>query len=251
MYNLEYNDLFANFKSGDELAKKQRQVAKSAELGLGFQAGAERFLSYCMERKIEMDLDTAKSIVHKWRNAPANQPITKLWRDLQWVLEQIHLGGSGSFGGPNGNLLHYGRREVLGHTVAGIRLPDGIWISYYQLTAGEGKFGIQYTYNQRKKLATSQAERLLPHYIYGGAAVENIVQAVGACILKYQLNLISLHYPVVMQTHDEVAFVVPDDALYIQHGVDIAKWAFSSTPQWADGLPLMGDVGHAYRYGDC
>lgn len=254
IYNLDYDALWVAYKAGDADAKKKRQVAKSAELGLGFQSGAETFVNYCATvHKVQMDLQTAKGIVDTWRNASANRPIVDMWRQAQNVLTNLHRGGTGAFGGPTGHTLQYdGQRMVMGVHVPGIRLPDGIWINYYEISAEPGKFGgPQYKYKQRKQRGDSGTELLLEQYIYGGRAVENLVQGTGSAILKHQLNLVAQYYPVVMQTHDEVAFLVPDNEQGIAHGMEVAQWAFSQTPDWVAGLPLKGEADHAYRYGDC
>jgi hypothetical protein len=48
-----------------------------------------------------------------------------------------------------------------------------------------------------------------------------------------------------------VAFLVPDSPESLAHGLEVAHWAFSQTPDWVAGLPLKGEASHDYRYGDC
>jgi DNA polymerase len=254
IYNVGYDALYAAYKAGDADAKQKRQVAKSAELGLQFASGAETFVNYCATvHKVKMDLVTAKGIVDTWRSASANRPITYMWKQAQDVLTHLYRGDSGTFGGPKGKSFVYdGNRIVLDVRVPGVMLPDGVWINYYELTAEPGKFGgPQYKYKQRKQRGADGPELLLEQYIYGGRMVENLVQGTGAAILKHQLNLVADYYPVVMQTHDEVAFLVPDNPGSLAHGLEVAHWAFSQTPDWVAGLPLKGEASHAYRYGDC
>jgi hypothetical protein len=119
-----------------------------------------------------------------------------------------------------------------------------MWLNFYRLRAEPGKFGTpQFVYKQRK------GKNLIDTYIYGGKLTENVVQATGAAVLKYQTNALTPYARPLMTTHDELSVIVP--VAMEQAGLKAMSWALSQTPPWAEGLVLKGAVDSADRYGDC
>ena len=124
-------------------------------------------------------------------------------------------------------------------------------IRYNKLRSNEkGEF--RYLSNVRKKEWS---------YIYGGKAVENIIQALARIVLTDQQLCIQnwlrveklkdpgKFYQVVTSTYDEVVCCVPiyraDDCLQMM------KKEMATAPAWCPGLPLKSSGGYAQNYGDC
>lgn len=67
----------------DAVTKEQRQVAKSAVLGLGFGAGPGGFLTYCEQMGVPMDVQEAERVVQAYRRSkPA---VTRYWQQLKGI----------------------------------------------------------------------------------------------------------------------------------------------------------------------
>jgi DNA polymerase family A len=172
MWGDDLADLTARYKAKDPAAIARRQLAKSAELGLGYQAGPGGFMNYCRTvAKVDMDETTAASTVATWRQGNATTVL--LWAKAQSVLKHMLTGGKGHFGGTDDQLFYYdGARTVFGTHVPGIRLPDGYWLNYKNLrveTDEQGKTGM--VYDQTKGKAN------IPTGIYGGRLIENCLGA--------------------------------------------------------------------------
>jgi 3'-5' exonuclease len=245
MYRIPYDVLLKGKQDKDPDVLLKRQVAKSAELGCGFQAGKDAFVNYCKTvHNIDITVDESEDIVYKWRNAESNRPIVSLWKQAQRVIAAMYDKQSGYFGGADGRLFKYdGARMLLGQRCPGIQLPDGVWLNYYQLTATQGKYGPEFSYSQRK------GSNLISSKLYGGRLVENLVQATGAAAIKYQINRLAEHVPVTMTTHDEAVFIVSETSK--EWGLQLATWAFAQVPPWLVGCPLAGEAGAHQRYGEC
>ena len=69
--------------SEEQVTKAQRQVAKSAVLGLGFGAGPGGFMNYCEIMGVEIDTVEAERVVQAYRRSkPA---VTQYWQQLKRI----------------------------------------------------------------------------------------------------------------------------------------------------------------------
>ena len=69
--------------SEEQVSKAQRQVAKSAVLGLGFGAGPSGFMNYCEIMGVEIDTAEAERVVQAYRRSkPA---VTRYWQHLKRI----------------------------------------------------------------------------------------------------------------------------------------------------------------------
>ena len=69
--------------SEEQVTKAQRQVAKSAVLGLGFGAGPGGFMNYCEIMGVEIDTVEAERVVQAYRRSkPA---VTRYWQQLKRI----------------------------------------------------------------------------------------------------------------------------------------------------------------------
>jgi len=83
-----------------------------------------------------------------------------------------------------------------------------------------------------------------PIKIYGGKIVENVVQAIGNCILRQALkNIVTRGYAVALHVHDEVITNVKN-----KEDHDKLMKLMVDMPKWAEGIPLDVEGGIMSRY---
>ena len=180
-----------------------------------------------------------KQIVDKYRQS--NKAIVDFWGEAQRALDAI----------VRGETIPVGKRNLVTTCPEGFLLPNGMKIRYYKLQRNDsGEF--RYLSNRRKKEWS---------YLYGGKAVENIIQALARIVLTDQMLEINRWlklqrqtdkgktYSVVTSTYDEVVACVPfyraDDCLQMM------KEVMATAPAWCPDLPLKSSGGYAVSYGDC
>ena len=85
--------------------------------------------------------------------------------------------------------------------------------------------------------------------IWGGAMVENIVQALARIIVGEQMLAINVRYRPVLTVHDAAVCVVPKAE--VEEAVEFIKQVMSTPPEWAPGLPVSCDAKYGESYGEC
>jgi len=207
----------------------ERFVGKTCILGLGYGTGAKKLQHTLKTQPPGADLaeEECKRIVDLYRKE--NDKITELWRDSDRALDDM-MGWS-----RDRRPYYLGKHKVLEVGPAGIKLPNGLYIHYPNLRQEDGKA----TYDSRKGKVT----------IWGGAVVENVVQALARIIVGEQMLSIRDHYRPVLTVHDAAVIVAPkseqDEALAF-----ITK-VMSTPPDWAIGLPVACEAKCGESYGDC
>ena len=92
------------------------------------------------------------------------------------------------------------------------------------------------------------AEGEKPTHLYGGKITNNIVQGTARVVMTDGMLRVSKKYPVVGTVHDELWAVVPEG-----EAEEATKWVWEQMvkePSYMPGIPLNSDVGHSRRYGD-
>jgi hypothetical protein len=83
-------------------------------------------------------------------------------------------------------------------------------------------------------------------HLYGGRVTENIIQAL-ARICTFDATIrISKRYKVVLQVHDEVVFLVPENEIE-----EAAQWSvdvMSTPPEWGKDIPLAAECEYGKGY---
>lgn len=220
---------------------EQRFLGKTSILGLGFGLGWAKFKSQVRIKSLEavklsgqgreLILEDSESIriVSTYRSTYTGVP--RLWKALQNAIPIL----AGAFGvftiGPC--VFEAGR----------ISLPNGLYLYYDGLhQTAEGEW-IYYHAGKPKRL-------------YGGALLENIVQALARIIVMdaavridrrirrpYGVNL-------ALQVHDALAAVIPTPI--VTSVGNIMKEEMSRDVAWAGAsLPLAADFKTGTTYGDC
>ena len=226
-------DLYKSFAAArygideSEVTKDQRQLAKIAQLGLGFGAGAPTF------RKVAklmggLDLSEAESleVVTAWRDT--YHDIVKGWKSFQNNIPNIQQGTEVA-------IDPWGLCVTEKHAV---RLPSGRKIYYPGLTKEMDNGKSEWWYGSGRSRAR----------IYAGKGVENLVQALARDVIaEHALTMFKrTGYRPSLAVHDELVYVVPetvanevlDELQSIMHK-GVSWWPELIT--WSEG-----DVGDTY-----
>lgn len=251
-------EIAAGAKAGVEPYKSLwRPLGKESVLGLGYGMGRVKFRdNVYTSTRIELTEEEASRIVSIYRDT--NSRIRGMWYNLETILREMIAGGSGYFGGPNGDLLYYdGSRQLLGEIVPGIRLPDGMWLNYYRLceqdepaTPEDGlrkKLGQPYEVRPQFVFYRQRGRSLFKETTYGAKVFENIVQATAFALMKFQAGIIRQRYQPSGNSHDEFFTVVPEDE--VEQATAWIEQAMRTVPEVLAGLVVNCEVNVHKQYG--
>lgn len=212
----------------------ERQVAKSAVLGLGFGMGAARFYDYCRSKGIDITPIMAESAVALYRNT--YKGVKQLWDRINKLMKLAVTEGVEAVK-PLWNIpaTRICNEPLFGHIA--IATGHGLMLKYPDL---EWDADNQGTYRDGNHRA----------YIFGGKFIENVVQNLARNVMMDAAMDLDSAYPVVMSTYDEVVFLIPDNEQDISDAMRFAKERMTKPHPDFPGLPLGVGAGHGYRYGD-
>jgi DNA polymerase len=210
----------------------ERFVGKTCILGLGYGTGKLK-LQHTLKTTppgAVVTEDEAQSYVDTYRKA--NDKVIQLWKGGDAVLKDLANWG-------DTKPYYYGKHNCLKVTKEGIQLPNGLYIRYPNLKwdTTESKSG--HTYTSRKGKVS----------IWGGAVVENVVQALARIVVGQQMLKINQRYRVALTVHDAAVCVVPEEEL--SSALAYIVECMSVPPDWARGLPVACEASHANSYGEC
>ncbi len=219
IYNKKVEDVDAN----------QRFIGKTTILGAGYGMGSLRFREQLLGMGVKVEEDECRRIINVYRNT--NYSITKLWRDAQTSLSNMYQDYTSDLG----------RKNVLTiiPNLNAIQIPSGLMMYYGRLKAEESEKGLQFSYKTRMGWTK----------IYGGKVVENVCQAIARCIMSDQMLEITKRYRVLLTVHDSVVCCIRDEE--IDEAAHYIDSCMRYTPDWAEGLPVCGDVEIGKNYGEC
>ena len=216
-------------KDEADVSYEERAVGKTVVLGAGYGVGAPTLRIFLkMQAGIEVTLDEAQRIIGIYRGT--NHHISKLWKDAGKMLADLQRGDACNFG-KAGVLTVVPKEE-------GVLLPSGLYLRYRDLQAERSDYGHSYHYKVRNGRK----------YVYGGAVVENMCQAIARCIIGEQMILINRRHFPALTVHDSVVCCVRNDEAddarkYIEECMRV-------TPDWAEGLPVDCESDMSDRYGE-
>jgi DNA polymerase len=212
-----------------EVSSSQRFVGKTTILGAGYGMGATRFREQLKGMKVEIEEEEAARIIRVYRDS--NESITNLWRQAQTALSNMYQDYFAELG-------HKGVLTVVPNLNA-IQLPSGLMMYYNKLKAEESEKGLQFSYKTRMGWTR----------IYGGKVIENVCQGIARCVMSDQMLKIAKRYRVLLTVHDSVVCCVRDEE--VDEAATYIDSCMRYTPDWAEGLPVRGDVEIGKNYGDC
>lgn len=247
IHGIPYQEIVDGRKSSDPATAHKysmmRQYGKTATLALGYGQGAQGFQKYALVNTgINMTMDESATTVRAWRDA--NGFITGFWRMCDQALATMVAGGQMYFGGADGKMFFAdGNRYIFGRKVAGIRMPNGLWLNYPNLRADfTNPRRPQYFYDK-----CGYNGKPLETKVYSGLVAENITQALAFAVMKTQAVWIAQYYPIVMNTHDEWCIVVPREQAEV--AADYMHRCMCTAPDYIKGIPLASEGGWAQSYG--
>ena len=233
-----------------QVTKEQRFLGKTSILGLGFGLGWIKFKHQVRVKSLEaikyagsgneliLPDEESQRIVNTYRSTYRGVPL--IWKALNNAIPVL-AGGYASFSiGPC--VFMRGK----------ISLPSGLFLHYHNLRQVRTDSGVEWLYDHAGK----------PRRLYGGALLENIVQALARIIvmdaavrIEKQLenvfmatnNLVGVN--LALQVHDALVYVVPNEVVTFVS--NILHEEMNRRPDWAPGLPVAAELHKGITYGDC
>jgi DNA polymerase len=227
--------VFASNVYGRKITKAdptERFVGKTCILGLGYGTGAlklQHTLATSQPVSVKLAEEECKRIVGVYRDN--NSSIIALWREADRMLEtmidrKIKV------------KIVFGEYGCVFYDNDGIILPNGFRIRYPNLRRITKNDKTQIVYDSRRGEIS----------IWGGAVVENIVQALARIVVGTQMCEINDKYRVALTVHD--AAVVVADADDVDDAIEFVTSVMSKAPDWAKGLPVACEAKVGVTYGD-
>ena len=216
-------------KPVEEITPDERFIGKQTVLGCGYGMGYKVFKLILEQQGTTISFDEAADIIKIYRQS--NSDIVKTWKQCDELLfSLVELDTP----------IAIGKEGVVDSYVNGIRLPNGLYINYFNLRKASFEDGYEYTGRRQGKIEQIN--------IYGGKVVENIVQALARIIIGFQMANISKDYKVVSTVHDSIVCVVP--AADEEEAISSIRKNMCLAPEWAKGLPLDCEVKVGINYGE-
>jgi DNA polymerase len=201
-------------------------------LGLGYGTGWRK-LQHTLKTQppgAVVEDEECQSIVKLYRDV--NSDIIQLWKESDNMLTELADWDSRS------KEFYLGLHKALLVTHEGIQLPNGLLIRYPKLHFDTTEEKSQYKYKSRRGEIS----------IWGGAVVENVVQALARIVVGEQMLAINQKYRVVLTVHDAAVCVVPEAE--VEEACRFIVECMSKTPDWAKGLPVACEAHYGYNYGE-
>lgn len=267
LYNVAYARSFdVDVKT---VSKKQRQIGKVQELGLGYEGGVAAFLTFAAV--YNMDLDELADAV--W-NTVSKAQLEDACGMYQWAKKRKRTLGLSERVYVACEVLKRAWREAHPATVAlwaaagestrkaiqnpgitfdigphlkvrrdgawlRIRLPSGRYLCYVNPEVADDGQISYYGINQY----TRQWSRIKT---YGGKIIENCTQAFARDILCYNMPEIERQgFEIFLSVHDELLTTADDSPAY---SVDRLSKIMATQPPWAQGIPLAAAGFEGLRY---
>lgn len=210
----------------------ERFLGKTCILGLGYGTGALK-LQHTLatsQPSIKLTETESKELVTLYRDV--NNKIVELWREADRMLE-IMMDEKIAV------KIQFGEYGCVHYDNDGIILPNGFRIRYPNLRRVTKDEKTQIVYDSRKGEVS----------IWGGAVVENVVQALARIIVGTQMCEINHKYRVALTVHDAAVVVAPEEE--VDDAVEFVTNVMSTPPDWAKGLPVACEAKVGATYGDC
>jgi DNA polymerase bacteriophage-type len=228
--------VFASNVYGRKITKAdptERFVGKTCILGLGYGTGAlklQQTLATSQPVSVKYTEEECKEIVKIYRGT--NNKVVELWSEADNMLNNM-------IDEKFPKRIQFGEHGCVHYDKDGIILPNGFRIRYPNLRRITKNDKTQIVYDSRKGEIS----------IWGGAVVENIVQALARIIVGTQMCEINHKYRVALTVHDAAVVVAPEEE--VDNAVEFVTSVMSTPPDWAHGLPVACEAKVGATYGDC
>ena len=212
----------------ETITKSERQLGKTAILGLGYGMGKAKFLRTCEAQGIEITEELANRAVDAYRSR--YRSVVNLWYSLDREAKDCMNGKITKRFTRRGDFLQ-------------MELPPGRCINYFKPELQNGEYGKELTYMSTNSV-TRKFERTKT---YGGKLVENMVQGIARDLLAHaMLELDRLGFSIVLTVHDEI--ICDERKEDRQHTLEQMCQVMQEAPEWAGNIPLAVEGFSTYRY---
>jgi DNA polymerase len=237
----------------DQVTKDQRFIGKTCILGLGYGMGAKKLReTFRIMAGRNEPMDECVRYVIAYRELYPRVPI--LWKNFDIILRKMESSNDPTAESTLNHSPSIGAMafapDILSFTPAdnSIILPNGLPITYAHLSELDFRAGGGFRYVSQK----NQLDKPITDYtnIYGGKVVENVVQALAALIIRWQMVQIEerLEIRPVFQVHDELVYMVPRNAAGY-YAAGIKNW-MRTVPAYAQDLPVDCEISVGLNYGE-
>jgi hypothetical protein len=196
----------------------------------GFGMGKDRFLEYVRNTMPDFTAEEAALAVAKYREQFAGVP--RLWRQCERALDSL-AGRDKSFRISQSCDLPLDTCPLTG--APSIVLPNGLRLKYPGIKRG-------------KDGHTFESGKYGTKFIFGGALLENIAQALARIIMTTALTRVNTRYPVVHTVHDELVMLVKDED--VEEAKAFITEQMTIQPDWMPNLPLAVELNVGKTYGE-
>lgn len=232
-YSVLASSIFG-FVVDKNIHKVERFIGKSGVLGLGFGCGPDKFYTMVVRSARLLGMDV-KELLKFWTPLLAgtavrvyrtlNTGITGTWKLLDGILRTAWLGTTLP--------VKFGPC-VIGHGY--VEGPGGLRMNYANPRIDENG-DLRYDYGARS------------YKMYGSKFLENIVQFLARINTMHDaLRISDRGFRFNLQSHDELAWVVPKDK--VEECKRVALEEMRRPPSWAKDLPLNAECSSGPTYGD-
>ena len=197
------------------------RLVSNCHLSLGYGCGPEKFREICRLQGVNIDMQEAERIVYLWRDT--YDKVAKFWKRCENAIQHIAAG-------------------------AVMQLDDyGLVATAFEQLNTAPSNQIQYPGLQKNEHGSWYYKVKHEYkYLYGPKMVENIAQHLARNIVMEQLLMISVRYPVVLTSHDNVGYLAPDDEA--DEALAFGLKVMSTSPTWWPDIPLAAEGVAATRY---
>jgi DNA polymerase len=217
----------------------ERQLGKTAILGLGYQMGAPKFFATCEAQGIPIDEALAQRTVDAYRE--------KYWRVKQLWYDQETAAGEATYGKEGIEYECYPVKWVKKARFLYCILPSGRKLAYPDPSIKV----ITTSWGARKNALTymgvnATTRKWHRQSSYGGLLVENIVQAISRDIMAQAMLRCeeSQIYSPILSVHDELIAEGHKDHGNIEEFIALV----GQCPEWAEGCPVAAEGWAGPRY---
>jgi DNA polymerase I-like protein with 3'-5' exonuclease and polymerase domains len=211
----------------------ERFVGKTCTLGLGYGTGWQK-LQHTLKTQppsAVLSDEECQRLVKVYREV--NYKVIELWRQCDNALRDIARWSEGD------KPYYIGQHECLLVTQDGIRLPNGLYIKYPQLSFDISDSKSKYVYKSRKGLVS----------IWGGSVVENVVQALARIVVGEQMLKINEQYRPALTVHDAIVCIAAEENK--ESAIKFITDVMSTPPDWGKSLPISCEAKFGDNYGEC
>jgi DNA polymerase len=225
------------------VSKDQRYIGKQTILGLGYGMGAKKFVFNCYQKsdgEVKITERFAKRVVDLYREEFPK--IKKLWNGIENAARN-------TIGSKRDHTFNGIKYSIRGNTLV-CRLLSGRELVYQMPELQTEGWGLDkityYGFNSQARKSFKWSKQ----YIWGGALVENIIQATARDLLcNAVIALQEKGYNVILTIYDEILIEQPKPISKTALNDVIAT--MTALPAWAKGLPIQAEgwTGKRYRKG--